>query len=128
MDDFSWLAVIIGAVAFFFLGAVWYSVLFRKPWSQDMDLDLDGPPQAPGPGLLGGSFVAALVLSAAIEYVVRDGGQNWGLKVGLVVGLAIAAIMGQNALYDTRPARLWAINAAYPLVGAVIVGNIAGVV
>lgn len=128
MDDFSWLAVIIGAVAFFFLGAVWYSFLFRKPWSQDMGFDLEGPPQAPGPGLLGGSFLAALVLSAAIEYVVRDGGQEWGLKVGLVVGVAIAAIMGQNALYDTRPARLWAINAAYPLVGAVIVGNIAGVI
>ena len=128
MDDFSWLAVIIGAVAFFFLGAVWYSFLFRKPWSQDMGFDLDGPPQAPGPGLLLGSFAAALVLSAAIEYVVRDGGQEWGLKVGLAFGLTLGAVMGQNALYDTRPARLWLVNAGYPLVGAVIVGNIAGLV
>lgn len=128
MDDFSWLAVIIGAVAFFFLGAVWYSFLFRKPWSQDMGFDLEGPPQAPSPGLLLGSFAAALVLSAAIEYVVRDGGQEWGLKVGLAFGLTLAAVMGQNALYDTRPARLWLVNAGYPLVGAVIVGNIAGVI
>jgi hypothetical protein len=128
MDDFSWLAVVVGAVAFFLLGAIWYSFVFRRPWMTDMGIETDQPPQSPGARLLIGSFVVALVLSVVIEALVKDGDVECGFWTGLGVGAAIAAVMGQNALYDTRPMRLWLINAGYAFVGAVVVGLIAGAI
>jgi uncharacterized protein DUF1761 len=128
MDDFSWIALIVGALAFYFLGAIWYTFLFRRPWMADMDIDPNTPVQSPGPKLLIGSFVVALVLAGVTEKLVGNGDTGHGLCVGIGIGAALAAVMGQNALYDTRPARLWVINAGYAFVGAVIVGVIAGAI
>lgn len=126
MTDFSYVAVVVGAAAFFVLGAVWYTFLFRKPWMADMGVDPDTPAQSPGAALLIGSFVVGLALAGALEFIVRDAGVGFGACRGSVVGIAIAAVMGQNALYDTRPRRLWLVNGGYALVGAVLVGAIAG--
>ncbi len=128
MDDFSWIALIVGALAFFLLGAIWYTFLFRKPWMADMGMDSNQAPQSPGPQPLIGSFVAALVLTAAVEYLVGGGGVKNGVCTGIAVGAAVAAVMGQNALYDPRPIRLWVINAGYAFVGTVLVGVIAGAI
>lgn len=126
MDDFSWLAVAIGAIAFYFLGAAWYSFLFRKPWLADMGIDPNVDRQAPMGAMLVASGQAAFVVAGVIEFLVRDSGVGFGLCRGGMVGLAMAAAIGQCAFYDTRPRRLGVINGAYPLVGALIVGAIAG--
>jgi hypothetical protein len=127
MDNFSYLAVLIGGVAFFLLGAVWYSLLFRKPWMAGMGVDPSTPPQAPPFVPLAGTFIANLVVAWVIEFIVRDAGVGYGACRGTVVGLAAAAVIGQNALYDAeRPKSLAVINGAYALVGSAIVGAIAG--
>jgi hypothetical protein len=126
MDNFSYLAVVIGAIAFYFLGAAWYTFLFRKPWLADMGIDPNVDRQAPMASMLLASGLAALVVAWAIEFIVRDQGVGYGLCRGAIVGAAMAAAIGQCAYYDTRPRRLGLINGAYPLIGAVIVGAIAG--
>jgi hypothetical protein len=126
MDNFSYLAVLIGAIAFYFLGAAWYSFLFRKPWLADMGIDPNIDRQAPMASMLLASGLAALVVAWVVEFIVRDQGVGYGLCRGAMVGAAMAAAIGQCAFYDTRPRRLGLINGAYPLVGAVLVGAIAG--
>ena len=69
--------------------------------------------------------VSAFVVAWVIEFIVRDQGVGYGMCRGAMVGLAMAAAIGQCAYYDTRPRRLGLINGAYPLIGAVIVGAIA---
>lgn len=130
MDDISIAGIIVAALAFFFLGAIWYTFLFRKPWADDMGIseDMSETPQSPGAPLLLGSLLAAVVLAYVTEWLVGSGDVGDGLKVGLGVGAVLAAVMGQNALYDTRPARLWLINAGYAFVGAVLVGIICGAI
>jgi hypothetical protein len=126
MDNFSYLGVVVGAIAFYFLGAAWYTFLFRKPWLADMGIDPNVDRQAPMGSMLLASGLAALVIAWVIEFIVRDQGVGYGLCRGAMVGAAMAAAIGQCAFYDTRPRRLGLINGAYPLVGAVIVGAIAG--
>lgn len=130
MDDISIGGIIVAALAFFFLGAVWYSFLFRKPWADDMGYTEDMPetPQVPGAPLLLGSLLAAVVLAYVTEWLVGSGDVGDGFQVGLGVGAVLAAVMGQNALYDTRPTRLWLINAGYAFVGAIVVGVICGAI
>ena len=127
MDDFSWIAVMVGTLAFFFLGAAWYTVLFRKPWAADMGFDVETPQAPPVTTMLGSVGVSAVV-SAVIEWFVRSGDVESGVKAGLAVGIAVAAVMGQNALYDTRSTRLYLINVGYPLLGCVIVGILCGAI
>ena len=126
MDNFSYLAVLVGAIAFYFLGAAWYSFLFRKPWLADMGIDPNVDRQAPMASMLLASGLAAVVVAWVVEFIVRDQGVGYGLCRGAMVGAAMAAAIGQCAFYDTRPRRLGLINGAYPLVGAVLVGAIAG--
>ncbi len=38
MSELNWLAVLVGAVIYFALGALWYSpMLFARPWQASMD-------------------------------------------------------------------------------------------
>lgn len=126
MDNFSYLAVLIGSVAFFGLGAIWYSVLFQKPWAADMGIDMSGGPAKPPLVPMIGTFVVSLIVAYVIEFWVRDHDIGYGLCRGALVGLAMAAVVAQNGFFDTRPSRLTWINAGFPLVGGVLVGAIAG--
>ena len=38
MEHMNWLGVVLGAVAFFAVGAVWYTVLFGKAWQAAVGL------------------------------------------------------------------------------------------
>ena len=128
MDTFSYLAVVIGGLAFFVLGAIWYSFLFQKPWAADMGIDLSGPdvPAKPPAGPLAGSLVVALAVAYIVEFFVRDGDLGFGLCRGALVGIAMGAVVAQNGFFDPRTNRLTWINAGFPLVGGIIVGAIAG--
>lgn len=125
MDNFSYLAVVVGGVAFFILGALWYSVFFQKPWAADMGIDLSGGPAKPPVGPLAGTFVVALIIAYIVEFFVRDNDLGFGLCRGALIGIAMAALVAQNGLFDPRPSRLTWINSSFPLVGGVLVGAIA---
>jgi hypothetical protein len=114
-------------LAFFILGAVWYSFLFQKPWAADMGIDMSGddvPSMPPAMPLLG-ALVVGLIVAYIVEFFVRDGDLGLGLCRGALIGVAMAAVIVQNGLFDPRPTRLTWINAAFPLVGGVLVGAIA---
>lgn len=124
MNELSYLAVLVGGIAFFGLGALWYSVLFQKPWAAGMGIDLAAPGK-PSPVPLLGAFVVGLVVAYVVEFFVRGNDLGFGLCRGALVGIAMAAVIAQNGLFDTRPQRVTWINAGFPLVGAVLVGAIA---
>jgi len=125
MDNFSYLAVLVGGLAFFLLGAVWYSFLFQKPWAADMGIDMTGGPAKPPVVPLLGTLVVALIVAYIVEFWVRDGDLGFGLCRGALVGIAMGAVVAQNGFFDPRPNRLTWINAGFPLVGGIIVGAIA---
>lgn len=125
MDNFSYLAVLVGGIAFFGLGALWYSVLFQKPWAAGMGIDLTGGPAKPPVVPLLGTLVVALIVAYIVEFWVRDGDLGFGLCRGALMGIAMGAVVAQNGFFDPRPNRLTWINAGFPLAGGVIVGAIA---
>jgi tetrahydromethanopterin S-methyltransferase subunit F len=128
MDNFSYLAVLIGGIAFFALGFIWYSFLFQKPWAADMGIDMSAGPAKPPVGPLAGTFVVSLIVAYVVEFIVRDNNLGFGLCRGALVGIAMAAVVAQNGFFDPRPNRLTWINAGFPLVGGVIVGAIAAAI
>jgi hypothetical protein len=131
-DYLNWPAILVAAVAYFALGALWYSpVLFSKKWIAYLKLDVNDPNAKKGMALMfGGSFVLMLVQSIAIAILAeRLGihGNGWmsGLKLGLLTGCCFgAATIGTNYLYKKKPLGLFLINGSYAILGNIIAGII----
>ena len=131
-DYLNWIAVIVAAVAYFALGALWYSkLLFATKWIAYLKLDVNDPNAKKGMGIMfGGSLVLMFIQCLAIAILVgRLGlvGHGWmsGLKLGALTGCCFcAATIGVNYFYEKKPLGLFFINAGYAIVGNIIAGII----
>jgi Protein of unknown function (DUF1761) len=128
--DINWIAVLVGALAYFAIGALWYSpVLFSKRWISDLKIDVNDPKMKEGvPMIFGGSFVLMFVSSLAIAILAaRMDLWGWmsGLKLGALCSVCFgAAGIGINYLYEKKPISLFLINAGYQVVGCIVAGII----
>lgn len=127
-DYINWIAVIVASLAYFSLGALWYSkVLFAKRWIADLKLDVNDPNAKKGMGLMfGGSLVLMFVQTVAIAILANRldiVGAGWlsGLKLGAFTGCCFcAATVGVNYLYEKKPLSLFLINGGYAIAGNMI--------
>ncbi len=127
-DYLNWAAIAVAALAYFMLGALWYSkVLFANRWIADSKIDINDPNAKKGMGIMfGGSFVLMFVQAVAIAIIAeRMGirGEGWmsGLKLGAFTGTCFcAATIGVNYLYEKKPCSLFLINAGYAILGNII--------
>src|SRR5688572_13641158 len=129
--DINLVAVLVAAVAFFAVGAVWYSkALFAKQWqaaAKLKDSDLKGESAAPA---YIGSFLSYLVSIYALAYVFSLLGVNnavEGMVVASIVSISVhTPLTLANALYHQTRRLLWAINTGYVIAGFLAVGAILG--
>jgi hypothetical protein len=123
-------AVIVCAVAYWLLGAVWYAVLFSKPW-----MALEGMTSAQAarssPVL---PYIITFVLNLLIAFVLAQiciwrnaNTAAHGVAIGLVLWFGIIGpVTVTTYMYELRPIELFAINEFYPLVGLCLMGAILG--
>lgn len=131
-DYLNWIAIVVAALAYFGLGALWYSkVLFAKRWIADLKLDVNDPNAKKGMGMMfGGSlflmFLQCLALAIIAERLgIRGEGWMSGLKLGAFTGCCFCATtVGVNYLYEKKPLSLYLINAGYAIAGNIIAGII----
>lgn len=125
LSNINWLAVLVGAIGYFMLGALWYSFLFQKKWIEYNKIDMSDPNGKKGVGvIMFGSFIMMFITSFAIAILVElTGIHHWGggLHLGLLTGLGFAfTSMAINMLYEKKPAGLYYINGGYQLLGNII--------
>jgi hypothetical protein len=134
-DSFSqinWLAVLVAAVAFFALGALWYSFLFRDAWIKASGVNVNDPNAKKGVGAMFlSSFILIVITTIGLAlFTARVGSGGWmtGIKVGLIAGICFCATAISNSyLYEKRPLALHLINSFYNIVGCLIAGIIIAV-
>jgi hypothetical protein len=127
LGDMNWLAVIVAAIAYYALGALWYSnVALGKAWQRSMGSEVPEG-QRPSPAFYIGPLIACLLVSIAIGMLAEATGTDTvgeGLCLGLVVGIGFAgSFLGVTAVFETKkPQRLtwFGITAGYHLVGMLI--------
>jgi hypothetical protein len=124
-SEINWLAVFVGALAFFMLGALWYSkLLFVKKWLEYLNINPDNPDAKKGMAvLMVGSFLMMFFISiliAVLRAKLDISGTPGGLKLGAVTGLLGSFAIFINYLYEKKPAGLFLINGGYALVGNII--------
>jgi len=133
LGDVNWLAIIVAALAYWALGALWYSpILFGNRWlkATGIEMEAEGPPPIIYLAPLVGYLVAAI---ATGMLAVSTGSDSFGdgLVLGLVVGVGYAVMLaGVTAVFDANkpsPLTWFWITAAFNLLGLVIVGVIVSI-
>jgi len=134
LGDIDWLAVILAAVAYFVIGAVWYAPpLFGKAWMAAGGMpDIragEGPPPTIYLVPLIGSVLSAIALGM-IALATGTDTVSEGIVLGLVVGigfaLSIAAVTATFESQKPKPMVWGAINGGYHLVGNLVAAGIIG--
>ena len=128
----NWLAVLVAGVAYFALGAIWYSFIFKNSWIRLSGVNINDPNAKKG---VGGVMLTSLLLMIVCSiglalFLSRVGPSSWmsGAKVGLIAGICFSATaMSISYLYEKRPLGLHLINAGYNVAGCVIAGIILAV-
>jgi hypothetical protein len=124
----NWLAVIVGAVIYFILGALWYSpVLFARPWQAAIGWDESRPQPQMNPMTYVVPVLLYLVAGIATALLAAATGTDTlteGITLGLLTGLGFALPMvGVEATFDPnkpKPLAWFLITIAYHLIGFVV--------
>ena len=129
--DVNWLAVLVAGLAYFVIGALWYTDgLMGRQYRSALGLDPDvkgTPDMTP----LAVNFVGWLVSALALALIsVAVGADSFvdGLVLGLVVavGLVVTQMLVTTG-YEGRGNALFKVNAPYVVVGFAVMGVILAV-
>jgi len=126
--DLNWLAILAAALSAFFLGGLWYSVLFARPWQRAAGVS-DEQIRASNPVVLfGGAFLLSLVASAAFAvFLGPEINLATGALYGFTAGLCwVTASLGITYLFESRPLALFLINGGYQTLQYTLIGAILG--
>lgn len=126
----NYLAVVVSAVLYWLLGALWYGVLFGQRWMTLEHLTVEQQ-RAMNPVL---PYVITLLLNLLIAFVLAQlcawrnaNTAGRGAAIGVLLWIGIfAPITYTTYMYELRPKELYAINEFYPLVGLCMMGAILG--
>jgi len=129
----NYLAVAVAAIAYWVLGAVWFGVLFTKPWMQ-----LENIPTEQVAAIKGAAaafpYIMSFVLNLIIAFVLAQlcawrnattAARGASLGVLLWIGI-VGPITYTTNMYEMRPLNLFLINEGYVLVGLFLMGAILG--
>jgi len=128
------LAVALATLAAFFLGFLWYTVVFAKPWQRLIGMDDKGKGassarQTPNLGLLLiGSLILELFMAFNLAAFIGVGADwQFGLFAGLATGFGFVGLaLGVNYMFEGKSFKLWLINAGYNTVVFGVMGLIIG--
>jgi hypothetical protein len=125
----NWLAVVVSTLAFYGIGAIWYSVLFGKAWMKEIGITPDDTKKVNMVKMMSLTFILSLIMVTNLAFFISSPtitgteGALYGFLTGFGwVSMAIAL----NALYEGRSWKYMAINAGYLTVGFTLSGFILG--
>jgi uncharacterized protein DUF1761 len=123
------LAVILGAVIYFALGAVWFTpVLFGRQWQRSIGWAASQRPPQMKPSayaLPGVAYLVAAIATAMLAAATASDTLGEGIMLGVVVGLGYAVTLtAVEAVFDPNKPQPWtwfAISASYHFIGLLLV-------
>jgi Protein of unknown function (DUF1761) len=126
----NYAAVFVSALAYWILGAVWFGVLFSKPWMVFEHIT-EEQARSMNPVL---PYIITFVFNLVTAFVLAQlctwrnaGTAARGAALGVLVWIGfLGPITYTTYMYEMRPKELFAINEFYPLVGLCLMGAILG--
>jgi hypothetical protein len=126
----NYAAVFVSALAYWILGALWYGLLFTKPWMALEQMTVERM-KSMNPVM---PYVITFVLDLLIAFVLAQlctwrnantAARGAALGILLWIGL-VGPVAYTNYMFEMRPMQLFAINEFYSLAGLFLMGLILG--
>ncbi|GAA5050176.1 DUF1761 domain-containing protein [Erythrobacter westpacificensis] len=133
MGNVNLLAVVLGTVAFFVIGALWYGPLFGKSWREMNGMTDEMVKAGPQPGqkpvwlIMLLAFLLEMVVVLMLGHNIARTNPAPHVVMMMAVGfgaLIMTPALGINYLFQMRPGKLFAIDAAHFIVGMAAVGGV----
>ena len=131
-DGINYLAIVIAILINMGLGALWYSpILFAKPWMAANGFTEESIREAGGATK---GYVVSVIVSVVVAFAIASFAEAAGSDTaieGLILGLAaglgfVATTAGVSYVFESRPLKLYLINAGYPVVSFALMGLLIG--
>ncbi|MEX1139972.1 MAG: DUF1761 domain-containing protein [Bacteroidota bacterium] len=116
-------AVIVAALIQFFIGWLWYGMLFMKPWIEATGVPMDAAQSMSG-GQMAMMYVGSLMAFLVVYYIMahfvsytKSTTAKQGMQTGFWLWLGfVATTILVNITYTMKPLLLWLIDGGYWLV------------
>jgi hypothetical protein len=126
MMNINWLAVVLGTLAFFAVGAIWYSALFGKIWQRELGMSDEQLKSGINMPLIFGTCLLLeflVVLTLGHLFAFLQPGNHAKMMIATGFGLTIMTpAVGINYLYQRKSLKLFLIDAGHFVVGMAVVG------
>ena len=124
----NWLAVVVATVAFFVVGAIWYTALFGKIWQREVGLSEEQLKGGANMPLIFGTcfaleFIVCLTVGHMFDFLEPSDRAKMMIAVGLALGVMMPAT-GINYLYQRKTLKLFLIDAGHFVAGMAAVGGV----
>lgn len=131
--DFStlnWLAIVVATLAFYALGAIWYSPFaFGKIWMNETGITKEKAQKANMLKVMGLTLLFSFIMAVNLALFMNSPeiGAKEGAMYGFFTGFGwIAMSIFVSGQYEFRSTRYMLINAGYNIAGLTIMGVILG--
>ena len=123
--DINWIAVLLATLAYFVLGAVWFTPLFGNAYDKGTGVKRSSKQKWPAIYYYG-PFLSSLVVTICTALLVQALGIqdiSNALLLGLIIGLALGSISISNAVAPNmpRPVLYGLVVGSYHLVSTCLV-------
>jgi hypothetical protein len=122
------LTILLAALAAFLVGALWYGVLFAKPWQRAAGLLAADISSARIPLLLALTFAFEVLMATTLAHAFeRLGNPPDHVKMMMAGGMALGFVIpatGVNYLYLRKSGRLFLIDAGHWLFAFLAIGAV----
>ena len=128
LANLNWISVLLAFVAYFFLGALWFSLLFSKQYKISLGRDNETLPSKTifivGPALC---TLVITIVTAVLMYALNIQSFGAALELSVIVGVGYLFANTVNIAINPnmpRPILYGIISGTYHLVGILMVGGI----
>lgn len=127
MGELNLLTIVLAALAFFVIGAIWYGVLFGKAWQRAAGLS-DEQVKSGNMALIFGltlAFELLIALVLAHQFAMTGASDRAIMMIAIGFGaFVMTPAIGINYLYQRKSGTLFAIDAGHFIVGMGAMGGV----
>lgn len=127
MGDTNLVTILLAALAFFVVGALWYGVIFGKAWQKASGLSDDQVQSGNMVKIFGLTLLFEVLIATVLAHQFAMTGASdraiMMISIGFALGVMVPAI-GINYLYQRKTAALFFIDAGHFIIGMAAMGGV----
>ncbi|PKB19426.1 uncharacterized protein DUF1761 [Novosphingobium kunmingense] len=126
MGPVNWLAVGLGTVVFFLVGAVWYGALFAVPWQREVGVG-EAPRGSAVVRVMGLTLLCEFLVVSTLGHLFARTQPAPHVVMMMALGFALTVMapsLGINYLHQRKSLNLFLIDAGHFVVGMAAVGAV----